>query len=344
MQRSLSKNYKKSFPPDLLLPPLIDNHGREITYLRLAITDRCNLRCCYCMPKRGVSFIPHDDLLTYEELERLVILFARLGVKKLRITGGEPFVRTGCLEFIKRLKNRECVEQIFLTTNGVNTTQYLGNLKELGISGINLSLDTLDRQRFKDITRRDHIDRVLTTLHKTLALNIPLKINIVVTDNTSDEEIIKLGNLARCYPISLRYIEEMPFGGASGAISRPENRLAERLDRLFKGIQECPSDITSTARLFTGPNFMGMIGIIEGRSRKFCSTCNKVRITPQGTLKACLYDDGVLDLRSLLRSSASDNTIINAVRHRLDGRHLNGHDTEVASKRKHEPSMATIGG
>jgi cyclic pyranopterin phosphate synthase len=158
MQRLLSKNYRKPFPSDLLLPPLIDNHGREITYLRLAITDRCNLRCRYCMPKYGVSFIPHDDLNTYEELERLVSLFSRLGVKKLRITGGEPFVRKGCFEFIRRLKNRECVEQIFLTTNGVNTTQYLENLRELGISGINLSLDTLDRQRFREITRRDHID------------------------------------------------------------------------------------------------------------------------------------------------------------------------------------------
>jgi cyclic pyranopterin phosphate synthase len=344
MQHPLSNNYRKSLPPNQLHPPLIDNHGREITYLRLAITDRCNLRCRYCMPELGVPFIPHDELLSYEELERLVNLFARLGIKKLRITGGEPFVRARCLEFIQRLNNQGYVEQIFLTTNGVNTAQYLGHLKEIGISGINLSLDSLDRQRFQDITRRDHIDRVLTTLHKTLELNIPLKINSVVTENTSDEEIINLGNLARCHPISLRYIEEMPFGGASEVILRPENRLAERLDLLFKGIQECPSDTTSTARLFTAPDFKGMIGIIEGRSRKFCSTCNKARITPQGTLKACLYDDGVLDLRSLLRSAASDNTIINAVRNALNRRHLNGHDTEAASKRKHEPSMASIGG
>ncbi len=296
------------------------------------------------MPERGVPFIPHDELLSYEELERLVRLFARLGVKKLRITGGEPFVRAGCLEFIHRLKNLGCVEQIFVTTNGVSTAQHLEDLKKFGVSGINLSLDSLDRQRFRDITRRDYIDRVLATLHGALALNIPLKINSVVTDRSSDAEIIDLGYLARCYPISLRYIEEMAFGGAGKTISRPGNRLKERLERLFDGIQECPPDTASTARLFTSTGLVGKIGIIEGRSRKFCSSCNKVRITPQGKLKACLYDDGVLDLRALLRSAASDTTIVNAVRHSLISRHLNGHDTEAASRRKHEPSMATIGG
>jgi len=296
------------------------------------------------MPERGVVPLSHKETLTYEELERLVTLFVESGVQKVRITGGEPFARRGCLEFIQRLKRQIGVETVHLTTNGVETSRYLGSLKEIGISGINLSLDTLDRHQFEDITRRDRLDRVLATLHQALELNIPLKINSVVTESTSDEEIINLGDLSRRYAISLRFIEQMPFSGGKRIIPRQEDSLLKRLGRLFPGMQECQTDIISTARLFSGPGILGTIGIIEGSSRKFCTTCNKVRITPDGTLKACLYDNGVLDLKSLLRSGASDNVISSAIRESINQRHADGHATELVSKRKGEPSMARIGG
>jgi len=343
MHSSVPENQKHSVKPNPL-SSLIDNYGREITYLRLAITDRCNLRCRYCMPERGVVPLLHEETLSYEEMERLVGLFGKLGIRKVRITGGEPFARRGCLQFIQRLKNQIGVEQLYLTTNGVETSRYLGSLKEIGISGMNLSLDTLDRNRFKDITRRDRLDRVLITLYQALELNIPLKINTVVSESTSDKEIVNLGELPRKHAISLRFIEMMPFSGAKKILPRPQGKLLDRLNSLFPNLQECQTDIISTARLFSCPEFRGTIGIIEGNTRKFCATCNKVRITPEGRMKTCLYDNGVLNLKSMLRSGASDKMVISAIIRSVNQRHIDGHATERMNDCKNEPSMTKIGG
>ena len=323
---------------------LIDNHGRPITYLRLAITDRCNLRCQYCMPEQGITPLSHEQTLSYEELEHLVALFSGLGIDKVRITGGEPFARRGCIEFMQRLLGRTKIRQLFLTTNGVETGRYLDRLKEMGLSGINLSLDTLDRRRFAEITRRDRLEQVLGTLHGALARNIPLKVNSVVDENTRDEDIIELGHLAKNHSLSLRFIEKMPFSGEDEGVKLPENVLFSRVIRLFPGLQECRSAVASTARLFSVPGFTGTLGIIEGKSRKFCATCNKIRVTPQGMLKACLYDNGVLDLKTLLRSGVKDGEIVESVRKCLNRRYADGHETESVHCRSSEPSMASIGG
>jgi len=327
-----------------VLNQLVDNHGRKITYLRLAITDRCNLRCHYCMPEGGVTLIPHADTLSYEEMERLVVLFQDFGVTKVRITGGEPFARVGCFEFLQNLKNKVGVDQLHITTNGVETAKYLIRLKQAGISGINLSLDTMDRKRFKEITRRDRLDRVLATMYGALELNIPLKINSVVTAETSDRDIIALADLAKLHPINLRFIELMPFSGRSKVATSCNHTLIHRLECLFPDLQERRADTVSTARQFGRPGFLGSIGIIEGSSRTFCATCNKLRITPQGMMKACLYDDGVLDLRKLLRSGVSDNKIALKICQCLNHRYADGHETEMANVQQNEPSMATIGG
>ncbi|MBE0582122.1 MAG: GTP 3',8-cyclase MoaA [Desulfofustis sp.] len=322
--------------------PLIDNHGRSITYLRLAITDRCNLRCRYCMPEQGVAPIAHDQTLSYEELERLVAIFLSMGITKVRVTGGEPFVRRGCIDFLGRLKGQSGVKRLHVTTNGVETAAHLSRLQQMGIDGINLSLDTLDRQRFLAITRRDRLGQVLATLHGALAHGIKLKINSVVDEDTSDAEIVALADLARSNTLCLRFIEKMPF---SGSFSRPaEQALVDRLRRLFPGLAESRQSEISTARQFGLPGFLGSIGIIEGHSRRFCSTCNKLRVTPSGMLKTCLYDDGVLDLRELLRSGTSDATIAAAIRRCVGRRFTDGHETEKSQGLHNEPSMATIGG
>lgn len=340
-RRHSSRDYALEPSPD---QSLIDNHGRPINYLRLAITDRCNLRCRYCMPEEGVESIKHDQALSYEELERLVRLFMGLGVNKVRITGGEPFVRRGCFEFMRTLKRRLGIEQLYLTTNGVETYRYIDRLKEIDISGINLSLDTLDRARFKELTRRDHLDKVLLTLNRSLELGIPLKINSVVMEDTSDNDIITLVELVRDQAISLRFIERMPFSGGSVARDKSEKSLRQRLVTIFPELKPCDQVVNGTAREFTLPGHTGTIGIIEGRSRKFCATCNKVRITPEGILKACLYDDGVLDLRAQLREGISDQELADSIRTCLNNRYADGHETEAFNCRKGEPSMASIGG
>jgi cyclic pyranopterin phosphate synthase len=326
---------------------LIDNHGRPITYLRLAITDRCNLRCSYCMPEQGVATISHDEMLSYEELERLVRLFLGMGVKKVRITGGEPFVRRGCIDFLERLKQEFRVKELVVTTNGVETSRYLKRLKALPISGINLSLDTIDRQRFKEITRRDRLSQVLDTLYGALDHGISLKVNSVVTEQTTDDDIRRLGLLVKEHDFSLRFIEKMPFSGVHDAAAAIDYRLQQRLEALFPDLQERKLEEVSTARLFTVPGFAGSLGIIEGSSRKFCSACNKIRITPQGVLKACLYDSGVLDLKRLLRNGVADGDIAAQIRSCLKHRFADGHATQAANgfgAQTEQPSMASIGG
>jgi cyclic pyranopterin phosphate synthase len=288
--------------------------------------------------------VPHAEILSFEEMERLVTIFCGLGVSKVRVTGGEPFTRKGCLLFLQKLKAIAGVRSLHITTNGVETAQYLDALAALGIAGINLSLDTLDQQRFWRITRRDHLEDVLQTLHGTIERGLVLKINSVVLEDTSDEEIIGLANLALKYPLTLRFIEKMPFSG----VARPEKlvngHLLQRLAAIFPAMEESPQVEPSTARIYSLPGYAGRIGIIQGYSRGFCATCNKVRITPTGMLKTCLYDNGVLNLKEMLRCGAGDREIQEAVQDRIQHRFRNGHEAEQRVTLPREPSMATIGG
>lgn len=323
---------------------LDDNHGRPITYLRLAITDRCNLRCRYCRPEEGVPFIPHEEILSFEELERLVAIFSTLGVSKIRVTGGEPFSRRRAMPFLKKLREIPGVTSLHITTNGVKTSRHLNELAELGLDGMNLSLDTLDPKRFWAITRRDYLDAVLQTLHGTLDRGIPLKVNSVVLAETSDAEILLLATLARDFPITLRFIERMPFSGTTRSENLKGNNLHQRLKNIFPALEENVISSPTTARIFSLPGYKGKLGIIEGYSRLFCQTCNKVRITPTGMLKTCLYDNGTLDLKNILRNGASDQEIGDAVASCISNRFVNGHEAERFSSRETEPSMARIGG
>ncbi|MBU0480729.1 MAG: GTP 3',8-cyclase MoaA [Proteobacteria bacterium] len=326
-------------------PPLIDNHNRPITYLRLAITDRCNLRCRYCRPEEGVPFIPHDDILRFEEMERLVTIFAGLGVTKVRVTGGEPFSRRGAMGFLKELGKIDGIDALHVTTNGVKTARYLDELKEIGIAGINLSLDTLDPKRFRRITRRDYLNGVLETLHGALDRDIPLKVNSVILEDTSDQEIRSLARLAENHPITLRFIERMPFSGASRTREIANGDLVGRLQRIFPTItEEIPGPHPATARIFSIGGFRGKLGLIQGYSRLFCRTCNKVRITPAGMLKTCLYDNGALDLRALVRSGETDFEIGRNITGCIRNRYVNGLAAEDACGCDEEPSMSVIGG
>ena len=236
------------------------------------------------------------------------------------------------------------VRHLHITTNGVKTTRHLDELAVLGLDGINVSLDTIDKKRFWKITRRDYLEAVLQTIYGALIRGIPLKINSVVLDDTSDDEIIKLAWLAREFPISLRFIERMPFSGKSRTEKIVNGNLSRRLKRIFPDIIECAAALPTTARIFALPGYKGNLGIIQGYSRKFCGSCNKVRITPTGMLKTCLYDNGALDLKMLLRSGADDYEIRKAIIICVQNRFANGYEAERFSSRVSEPSMAMIGG
>ena len=327
---------------------LYDNHGRLINYLRLAVTDRCNLRCFYCMPAKGVTYAPKPELLSYEEMERLLRLLTKLGITKVRITGGEPFVRRDLLPFLRRVKAIPGIQELHLTTNGVLTTPYVSQLKALGIASVNLSLDTLSRERFLAITRRDDFDRVMHCFQHLLEANIPTKINTVVMEGQNTEDIIPLAELTRRYPVSVRFIEEMPFNGTErGAPSLwTHRRITETLRARYPGLEPVPSAPHSTAYHFRLPGGRGTVGVIAAYSRTFCGTCNRIRLTATGTLKTCLYDQGVLNVQQLMRDGASDKQLTQAFVRALGQRAKNG---QIAERQRGPAapiaeSMSTIGG
>jgi len=324
---------------------LVDNHGRRITYLRLAVTDRCNLRCIYCMPEAGIPFLDRAELLSFEEMERLVRLLVGVGITKVRITGGEPFVRHGVMDFLGRLAAINGLQTIALTTNGIATGPHLARLKELGVAGLNVSLDTLRPERYLAMTRRDGFAAVQQTIRQALELAIPLKINVVIQEGYNTDEIAGLAALARSQPLEVRFIEQMPFNGqcsVPGEVWRADRILAE-LREAYPGLLEVKG-VQGTARLYTAPGFAGRVGIIGAYSRSFCGACGKLRVTPQGMLKTCLYDSGVLDLKQLLRTGAADADILGALREAVARRTVNGHEAERLNRRETRGSMASIGG
>ncbi len=325
---------------------LIDNHQRPINYLRLAVTDRCNLRCFYCMPHEGIEFLPKSHLLRYEEMLRMVRIVAQEGVNKVRITGGEPFVRRGMMEFLETLTNVPGIEQVNITTNGVLTAPLIPDLKRIGIHSINLSLDSLNRERFNEITRRDELPRVLETLDALLAHGIKTKINTVVMAGKNDDDILSLAELAKDQPIGIRFIEEMPFNGEGLKLENflSYTRIMEIIREKYPDIHRLADAPTSTSYNYQIPGFAGTVGVIAAYSRTFCGTCNRIRVTPTGTFKTCLYDDGVMNVRDLLRSGISDEAfkdeIINALQHRAK----DGYEAEANRSSLVTESMTTIGG
>ncbi len=328
--------------------PLFDNHGRSINYLRLAVTDRCNLRCFYCMPAEGISYVPKMELLTYEEMERLVRILAEMGISKVRITGGEPFVRRDLVGFLHKLVGIPGIDEVHITTNGVLTTPYVAELKAMGITSVNLSLDTFDRQRFQEITRRDEFDRVLDCFHALLDHNIPTKINAVVMEGRNTQDIVPLTELTRQYPVSVRFIEEMPFNGKGShypVLVWTHRKILEVLQQHYPTIEKIPDSPTSTSYNYQIPGHQGTVGIIAAFSRTFCGTCNRIRLTAQGTLKTCLYDQGVMDIKKILREGASDDLIRQAFAQAFRNRAKDGFEAEQQYRQQSvSESMSTIGG
>jgi cyclic pyranopterin phosphate synthase len=325
---------------------IYDNHNRPITYLRLAVTDRCNLRCFYCMPEEGIKYLPKKQLLTYEEMERLVQVLARLGVSKVRITGGEPFVRTGLMDFMHRLAAVDGLTDISMTTNGVLTAPHVADLAAMGVKAVNLSLDTLDRERFHKITRRDELPAVLDTLDNLLAAGIETKINAVVMDGQNTQDLVPLAEMTRDMPVDVRFIEEMPFNGEGShypVLNWTHRRIVDELRAHFPNLKKIPDPAFSTSANYQIPGHQGTLGVIAAFSRTFCGTCNRIRLTAQGTLKTCLYDDGVLDVRALLRAGATDDELTAAFLKAFAHRPANGFDAE-RNRAVVSESMATIGG
>ncbi len=327
---------------------IIDNHGRIINYLRLAVTDRCNLRCFYCMPNEGIEFVDRKELLSFEEMLRICQILAKKGIHKIRITGGEPFVRKGIMDFIRSLSKIEEIKNIHITTNGTLTRKYLDELIELGINSFNLSIDSLDKDRFHQITRRDYFSEVMLCLNEMLEKNVDVKLNCVVMNGQNTEDIIPMVSLAKEHAIAVRFIEEMPFNGNG----KDEDHLLWNYKKILNHIEnhfgdaiklEDPAYATSLNYKIAG--FNGSFGIIPAFSRTFCGTCNRIRLTPKGMIKTCLYDDGIFNLKELIRSGATDEAIELAILEASSNRAKDGFEAqENRLNTKVSESMASIGG
>lgn len=327
---------------------LTDNHGRPINYLRLAVTDRCNLRCFYCMPEDGLHWLSREELMNYEEMLRLCSLLVEMGIQKIRITGGEPFIRKDIMSFLSRLSALNGLNELSITTNGVLTAPYVGQLKDIGINSVNLSLDTLDAARFFAITRRDEFASVMKTLDELLKNDIQVKINAVVMEGKNTQDIIPLVQLTKDLPVDVRFIEEMPFNGNGHSFSGLKwdyVHILEEIKRNFPSIQKINDPDSSTAYNYRIPGYKGDVGVIAAYSRTFCGTCNRIRVTPQGTLKTCLYDKGVMNIKDMLRSEKNVGHIKKAIISALNNRAKDGWEAErLAENTGIHESMAAIGG
>lgn len=328
---------------------LYDNHQRPINYLRLAVTDRCNLRCFYCMPEEGIDYVPKTELLSYEEMLRLVQVLAKMGITKVRITGGEPFVRKDMIHFLSDLVKTPNLQEVHLTTNGTLTQNLIPQLQQIGIKSVNLSLDSLNKQRFFDITRRDVFDTVMETLHALIVAKLPTKINMVVMQDQNIDDIIPMVELAKANPINVRFIEEMPFNGTNRTPSLLEwnyKRIYQHIEATYPHIYKIEDGKYSTSTNYQIKGFQGTFGIIAAYSRTFCGTCNRIRLTPRGILKTCLYDTGVFNIKDVMRAGASDAQIQATFLDALGNRAKDGFEAE--QNRHFDPliteSMSSIGG
>lgn len=325
---------------------LKDNHGRTVNYLRLAVTDRCNLRCFYCMPEQGLDWLSRKDLMTYEEMLQFCKIVVKMGIEKIRITGGEPFARKDFIVFLRQLAAIEGLKELTLTTNGVLTAPYIPELKKLGIKSVNLSLDTLDRNKFFSITRRDELPKVLDTLHELIANDIQVKINAVVMEGRNTADIIPLAKLTEELPVSVRYIEEMPFNGDGhyAGLSWDHIRILDTLTQAYPNIQKIQDPLYSTSYNYKVEGHKGTLGIIAAYTRSFCGSCNRIRVTPQGDLRTCLYGEAVTNVRDILRSGLQETALEDAIVQAINTRATDGWEAERNRMVSPQESMATIGG
>lgn len=317
-----------------------DQFQRTIDYARISITDRCNLYCTYCRPDHEET-LSHEDILRYEEILRLCKIFTKLGIDKFKITGGEPLVRKGCVDFIRELKKMDGVSKVTLTTNAILLSGNLAKLAEAGIDGINVSLDFMDREKYKNITGYDGYEQVMAAITEAVSMGLNVKINAVLTERTTMEDIQKFIDYMKEHRSCIRFIEQMPLGKKqiTSKITRNEirNNLKDQGIRFHKVEQRIGN---GPAVYETMEGYKGMIGWIEALHGKFCDTCNRIRLTSTGGIKPCLYYEEAGNLRDLLRNGSPDEEIRKALE-KMIYKKPQAHHFE---KKPSDSKMYTIGG
>ena len=327
---------------------LIDSYNRPIDYLRISVTDRCNLRCVYCMPAEGISLSESENILRYEELLRIADIAVRHGITKIRLTGGEPLVRKGIVEFIEKLAKLKGLEDLSLTTNGVLLKEFAFQLKKAGLNRINVSIDSLKPDRFYKITRGDFLNKVMEGLEESEKVGLsPVKINCVVIKGFNEDEILDFALLTKKKPYHIRFIEYMPFEVEEGWQKEKCISTSELVGIINKFQELIPlgnqEKRTGPARRYKFKDGLGEIGFISPISDHFCGSCNRLRLTSDGKLRTCLFSDEEIDIKGALRSGCSDkeleDILFNAVRKKPEKHFINDNIFKKCSR-----TMSFIGG
>ena len=326
---------------------LIDKNNRVINYLRLSVTDRCNLRCTYCMPEEGIQFQHHSEILSYEEMLHIVGLAVPKGIRKIRLTGGEPLVRKGFIGFLERLCKIEGLDEVTLTTNGVLLKEFAADIKACGICRINVSLDTLKSDRFLRITGRDYFHRVWEGIQEAERLGFnPIKINVVAIKGINDDEILDFARLTLKKPYHIRFIEFMPVGEKNGW--SPEKFIStDEIHNLIQAIGALkpiePNPFDGPAERFVLDGGKGEIGFIGALSNHFCTQCNRLRLTADGQLRSCLFSDKEIDIKIPMRGGKGDPHLSELIKLAIDSKPKE-HGLMRQEPRKCVRQMSKIGG
>jgi cyclic pyranopterin phosphate synthase len=330
------------------IPPLIDTFARRHSNLRISVTDRCNIRCFYCMPEENVRFLPRRDILSFEEIERFVRAVAPAGVNKIRLTGGEPLVRSNLARLVQRLASIEGIHDIALTTNGILLAEQAQDLKDAGLARINISLDSLSEETFRRIARRDGLDRVLAGIAAAKKVGFKqIRLNAVAIRGITEPEIVPLVNFARDNQMEMRFIEFMPLDAESNwqqdqVLSGEEIR--REIENAIGPLEPAPRpDPSQPASDFAFADGSGTIGFINPVTQPFCEDCNRLRLTAEGKVRNCLFSTVEWDARALLRNGASDEQILELVRDCVHAKKP-GHGIDSTDFQKPERAMYQIGG
>ncbi len=337
------------------LPVLQDRFGRTFDYVRIAVTEKCNLRCTYCMPEEGVDFQGREKILQGEEILRIVSLLARMGIKKVRFTGGEPLVRKDIVDLVAASAATPGIKAVHLTSNGLLFDRYAKRLLDAGLTGVNLSLDTLDAEKFVRITRREGLDKVMDSIKLALDLGFPrVKVNVVLMRGFNEEELRDFTELARDNRLTVRFIEFMPFDGhqiwESGGHFASAESLVKQIEGFYPGIQTAPGTRTEH-HIFQGEGHQGKIAVIPAFTRSLCGNCSRIRVTADGNIRNCLYSDREFSLRDIIRDGASDDELEAVFRKAFSEKEKDGFEAkknssaqQVAVKDIGRVSMTQIGG
>ena len=326
---------------------MTDGMGRTIDYIRISVTDRCNLRCVYCMPEDGVESIPHDQVLRFHEILRICRILAANGIHKIKLTGGEPLVRKGITELTAQMKAIEGIDSVTITTNGVLLEEMYDGLVDAGIDAVTVSLDTLDPEAYRAITRRDEAERVKRGLMAAIEKGrVPVKINCVPVLGMQKQQLLEIAGMARDHKVHVRFIEMMPIGMGSQFPFVREDELRKELEAELGPFTPC-DDVPGNGpcHYFSVEGFQGRIGFISAVSHKFCESCNRVRLTAEGFLKTCLQYDCGVELKPLLAAGCTDGeleqAILGALKEKPVGHNFSG--TPVFTGKEHR-GMSQIGG